>query len=422
MSQNELRHRAAQVVPESISKLADSSESKEEIPHPSGEIKHGGPKQALRSALFGLYFAICTCTIAVTQFIGVPLYWVNKDYYYAYMSSTKQSFGLFVTTLCQWWSPTVIRISWDPSVEGQIRLKEDGTLECSFPERLVLIANHQLYTDWLYLWWIAYTNRMHGHIYIILKEALKYVPVIGPGMMFYGFIFLARNWVKDKPRFAHRLQQLKTRHSGPLSGSQPLDPMWMMIFPEGTNLSNNGRNGSAKWAAKQGIKDLKHQIIPRTTGLLYCLQELKGTVDWVYDCTLAYEGVRRGQYGQDLFTLRSSFFQGRPPKSVNMYWRRFPLSSIPLDDSKAFEDWLRARWVEKDELLEMYMQTERFPANSFHTSKSISANGAPGSSNGYLETEVRQGHWWEVGQIFFVSVSSLAILLYARSVWRSFWS
>jgi 1-acyl-sn-glycerol-3-phosphate acyltransferase len=133
---------------------------------------------------------------------------------------------------------------------------------------------------------------MHGHIYIILKESLKYVPVLGPGMMFYGFIFLARNWAKDKARFAHRLQKLNSHHAGPMSGSpQSLDPMWLLMFPEGTNLSDNGRVRSAAWAKKQGYPDMKHQLLPRSTGLFFCLQQVRGTLDWVYDCTVAYEGV-----------------------------------------------------------------------------------------------------------------------------------
>ena len=109
--------------------------------------------------------------------------------------------------------------------------------------------------------------------------------------MFFEFIFLARNWTKDKPRLLRHLAKLRSHHSGPLSGSSALDPMWLMIFPEGTNLSDNGRRNSAKWAAKQGIKDLQYQLHPRSTGLLYCLQELRETVPWVYDCTVAYEGI-----------------------------------------------------------------------------------------------------------------------------------
>jgi lysocardiolipin and lysophospholipid acyltransferase len=132
---------------------------------------------------------------------------------------------------------------------------------------------------------------MHGHIYIVLKETLKYVPILGQGMMFYGFIFMSRKMEKDKPRLAYRLQKLKTIHHGPFSGSSGLDPMWLILFPEGTNLSNNGRAKSAAWAKKQGIPDMRHQLLPRSTGTFFCLNELKGTIDWVYDCTLAYEGI-----------------------------------------------------------------------------------------------------------------------------------
>ena len=149
----------------------------------------------------------------------------------------------------------------------------------------------QIYTDWIYLWWIAYTSKMHGHLYIILKESIKYIPVLGTGMMFYGFIFLSRKWAKDKERFQYRLRKLSTAHQGPMSGSSFMDPMWLLIFPEGTNLSDNGRIGSKKWADKNGIEDLRHAMLPRSTGLLFCLQELEKTVGYMYDCTVAYEGV-----------------------------------------------------------------------------------------------------------------------------------
>ena len=42
---------------------------------------------------------------------------------------------------------------------------------------------------------------MHGHLYIILKESIKYIPFLGTGMMMYGFIFLSRKWATDKERF-----------------------------------------------------------------------------------------------------------------------------------------------------------------------------------------------------------------------------
>lgn len=131
---------------------------------------------------------------------------------------------------------------------------------------------------------------MHGYIYIILKESLKYIPIIGLGMMFYGFIFMSRKMAVDQPRLAHRLQKLKTYHTTP-DGRKFLNPMWLLLFPEGTNLSDNGRIKSSKWAEKIGVKDMNHLLLPRSTGTFFCLNELKGTVDYVYDCTVAYEGV-----------------------------------------------------------------------------------------------------------------------------------
>lgn len=37
----------------------------------------------------------------------------------------------------------MVRISGDASVAGQLRKTEDGRAECDFPQRLIMIANHQ---------------------------------------------------------------------------------------------------------------------------------------------------------------------------------------------------------------------------------------------------------------------------------------
>ena len=141
---------------------------------------------------------------------------------------------------------------------------------------------HQIYTDWLYLWWIAYTNGMHGRIYIVLAEGLKRIPVIGWGMQLSQFIFMKRNWEKDKSHLAAHLQKL----------NNPADPMWLLLFPEGTVLAPSTRERSARWAERKGITDMHHLLLPRSTGLQFCLQQLNQTVPYIYDCTIAYEGVK----------------------------------------------------------------------------------------------------------------------------------
>ncbi|MCJ1404493.1 hypothetical protein MMC11_007719 [Xylographa trunciseda] len=354
--------------------------------------------QIAKAVASGTYFVSGCLAVVASQILGGPIYLMNEDWYNAWIAFTKQSFGLLTTTLTQWWAPTVIRISGDKSVRGQLLKTVDGGLFCNFPERLVLMANHQIYTDWLYLWWIAYTNGMHGRIYIILKESLKSIPVIGWGIQLSQFIFMKRNWEKDKPHLAAHLQKL----------NNPADPMWLLIFPEGTNLAPDTRQRSALWAETQGITDMHHLLLPRSTGLQFCLQQLHRTVPYIYDCTIAYEGVKHGQYAQDIFTIQQAYLKGQPPKSVNMYWRRFAVSTIPFNDAKAFEHWLRSRWHEKDMLINGYLRTGRFPADDGIDKL---PDGTIRRGAGYIETEVKAFKWYEFLQIF-APIGLFALILY----------
>lgn len=85
----------------------------------------------------------------------------------------------------------------------------------------------------------------------------------------------------------------------------------------------------------------------------------------------------------------STYFQGRPPKSVNFYWRRFRVADIPLESAEAFDIWLREEWNKKDALMEGYMNEGRFPAMA-------------GSKVDFVETSVNLRQPWEILQIFVV--------------------
>lgn len=87
--------------------------------------------------------------------------------------------------------------------------------------------------------------------------------------------------------------------------------------------------------------------------------------------------------------MASTYFEGRPPKSVNLYWRRLRVADIPLNDQKEFDVWLRDQWYKKDALMEEYLNKGRFPA-------------LPGAEAEYIETEVRTRYPWEILQILTV--------------------
>lgn len=135
---------------------------------------------------------------------------------------------------------------------------------------------------------------------------------------------------------------------------------------------------------------------------------------------------RKGGFGQDYFTLRSTYLQGRPPKSVNMYWRRFAVSSIPVSDPKEFEAWLMKVWREKDELLQYFADHGRFPPSDgaepgFDPAifgKKISKADAAYRS-GYIETEVKLAHWIEIGQIFVILAALALVANVVVKLWNA---
>jgi lysocardiolipin and lysophospholipid acyltransferase len=92
-----------------------------------------------------LHRTLTAClSIAITQYIGCPLYFYSKDLFYAWMAMTKQHFGLVSVTMTYIWAPVTVRVSGDESIRGQLRKTEDGRLECDFPERIVVVSNHQV--------------------------------------------------------------------------------------------------------------------------------------------------------------------------------------------------------------------------------------------------------------------------------------
>jgi lysocardiolipin and lysophospholipid acyltransferase len=86
-----------------------------------------------------------------------------------------------------------------------------------------------------------------------------------------------------------------------------------------------------------------------------------------------------------------------------MHFRRFPVASIPLHDEKEFGDWVLARWREKDDLLQYFVENNRFPADE---GVSPGVDGAePLKGAGWIETVVQPVKWGEWVQVFIPPVA-----------------
>ncbi|KAL0376131.1 UNVERIFIED_CONTAM: putative 1-acyl-sn-glycerol-3-phosphate acyltransferase 5 [Sesamum calycinum] len=69
----------------------------------------------------------------------------------------------------------------------------------------------------------------------------------------------------------------------------PRDPLWLAVFPEGTDFTEQKCLRSQKYASENGLPHLKNVLLPKTKGFYACLEHLRGSLDAVYDITIGYQ-------------------------------------------------------------------------------------------------------------------------------------
>ena len=90
-----------------------------------------------------------------------------------------------------------------------------------------------------------------------------------------------------------------------------------------------------------------------------------------------------------------------------MHWRRFAVKDIPVQDHEAFGEWVTERWREKDELLETFYNTGRFPGDD-----------TTNKQGEYIETDVRLQSRLEIGQIFIVLAAFAMVANVLVKLWE----
>lgn len=302
------------------------------------------------------------------------------------LNYTKRQFIVILTSILRIVAPCKVEITTDnDSVkEGTFYLdKNTGRLRAHLDKKSITICNHQIYTDWMFLWWLAYTGDIASNIFIMLKRSLRKIPVLGYGMENFNFIFMNRKWAQDKVNMSNHLNVMSadSRGCGPLAGKKPIsvgadgEEVWdttttdknninwpynLILFPEGTNLSAHTRKVNEAYSDKIGRKPYRHVLVPRSTGLRFCLLKLRNTLDVVYDITIGYSGIQPTEYGQDAYSLKNIFLGGKYPKLVSIYVRAFKLEDIPMDDELDFTEWLYKLWDEKDNMMEYFYEHGTF--------------------------------------------------------------
>ncbi|KAI4749575.1 hypothetical protein E4T50_00053 [Aureobasidium sp. EXF-12298] len=208
-------------------------------------------------------------------------------------------------------------------------------------ETAIVVANHIEWTDFYLIQALAIRTGMLGRCRWFAKDALKWVPVLGWGLLVMGMPLVSRKWVEDK-------EEMKRLFSGILKGRWPI---WLVSFSEGTRYRPKKHAEATRWCEANGKPAPQHTLHPRTKGFVATVQQLRKTphVKAVYDVTIAYAE-------DDKFMSPPSFFktvfQPNLAQSYRMYAyvRRFELTSLPTTDGEIAQ-WLEDKWVEKGERL-----------------------------------------------------------------------
>ncbi|KAG0470140.1 hypothetical protein HPP92_016840 [Vanilla planifolia] len=209
-------------------------------------------------------------------------------------------------------------------------------------ERVLLFANHRTEVDWMYLWNLALRKGCLGSIKYVLKSSLMKLPVFGWGFHILEFISVERKWEIDEPRMLKKLSTFKDAK----------DPLWLVVFPEGTDYTEQKCIRSQMYAAENNLPILRNVLLPKTKGFYACLETLRESLDAVYDITITYKH-RYPNFLDNAF--------GVDPAEVHINIQRILPREIPKSENDV-STWLMERFRFKDQLLTDFAHIGCFPS------------------------------------------------------------
>lgn len=203
---------------------------------------------------------------------------------------------------------------------------------------------------------------------IVLKESLRQLPFIGWGMQLCQFIFLSRKWENDEARIAEILSYACDNN----------DPISMLIFPEGTDLSPQSLVRSHEYSKKNNLALYNYVMHPRYRGTLHCLRTLTERPDNQKAITALHD-VTIGYHDNGERPVELSVLAGKQPFEIHVLVKRYdieelrkqlgfkaaddPSRDIQAEDA-AFEAWLNQRFAEKEQNLTKFYANGRFDEQS----------------------------------------------------------
>jgi len=207
---------------------------------------------------------------------------------------------------------------------------------------VVILSNHRTRVDWMYAGWVyGYMIGVNPDQRVILKDALRSVPIYGWCMQIMMYIFLTRKKENntDIPHISNMITYLIK--------SSPKKPS-LLLFPEGTDLSNSNIDKNNDYARKNNLKETYHVLYPKPGGLMTCLNSLPDQNTVIHDVTIAYKDYHPGKR-----TSEMSIMNGEFPREIHLNVKRYTKNQLPPSE-KEIKKWLTDKFLEKEEILQNF--------------------------------------------------------------------
>lgn len=168
----------------------------------------------------------------------------------------------------------------------KIRLYGNSSLVLEEKSNCLVISNHRTRIDWMFsYYYYGVLINMGSCIRIIVKDMLRSLPIYGWAMQTCLYIFLQRSRGDDVPHIYNTMSYL-------LRTSKR---MALLLFPEGTDLSESNIKKSNAYAAKHNLQEYKHVLHPKSTGFFVSLQAMRHHSGCVHDITVAFKDRNEGE-------------------------------------------------------------------------------------------------------------------------------
>ncbi|CAO2837345.1 unnamed protein product [Amaranthus hypochondriacus] len=279
----------------------------------------------------GLIFLLSGLIVNLIQAIFYVLVRpISKNMYRRFNKVFVELLWLEPVWLFDWWGGVKVELHTDSE-----------TFNLMGKEHALLISNHRSDIDWLIGWVLAQRSGCLGCTMAIMKNVLRYLPVMGWSMWFSEYVFVKRNWAKDQSTLKSGYEKLK---------DFPV-PFWLALFVEGTRFTEPKLLDAQKYAISKGLDAPKNVLLPRTKGFIQAVQNLRPFVPAIYDVTLA---VARDKPPPSMLTI----LKGKS-STVKVHIKRHLMHDLP-EKSDDISQWCKNVFVAKDAFLENYFSGGSF--------------------------------------------------------------